>query len=252
MKGVFVMLPRREANTLLEIMDVSLHCTREEELRRIVLRLQGLIPYEFALCALSGISCRSNEPYRMINVSYPSSWLEVYISEQFDKIDPVVAEHRLHFSLQYWPDSYRKHPEAKQFVTSASDYGLKTGYSYGLKTPGSDNATLFCFGGRSMERQIRTSDILWHIVPHLHEALVRSVTPQAIRSRLSDSILSLREKEVLNWVKVGKTTWEISMILTISERTVKFHIQNILQKVDATNRAQAVAICMEKGVIDVD
>ena len=246
------MLTRNEARALLEIIDGSLRCEREDDLRRLVVRLGGFIPYEFALCVLSGTGCRSTDPYHMINVSYPSSWLEIYISEQFDRIDPVVAEHRLHFGLQYWTDSYQKHPGTKQFVACAFDYGLKTGYSYGLKTPGSDTASLFCFGGRSMERHIRTCLIIQSVVPHLHQALVRIVAPLENRRHVADPGFSPREKEVLNWVKVGKTTWEISMILSISERTVKFHIQNILRKVHATTRAQAVATSIENGFIDVD
>jgi DNA-binding CsgD family transcriptional regulator len=103
-----------------------------------------------------------------------------------------------------------------------------------------------------MERHIRTSLIVQSVVPHLHQALVRIVAPLENRRQVSDPGFSPREKEALNWVKAGKTTWEISMILSISERTVKFHIQNILRKVQATTRAQAVAISIENGFIDVD
>ena len=145
-------MSRKEANALLEIVDAGLRSKSEEDFRKLVLRLQDLVPFEFALCSLASISYRSADPYRMINVSYPLSWLDRYISEQLDMVDPVVVEHRLHFGLQYWSDSYEKHPEARQFIMSASDYGLKTGYSYGLKTESGSGASLFSFGGRSMER----------------------------------------------------------------------------------------------------
>lgn len=246
------MLPRKEANSLLEIVDLSLRSNIKEDLRQLVLSLQDLISFEFALCAFSGTSFSSIEPYRIINVSYPVPWLDLYISEQFDRVDPIIAEHRIHFGLQYWSDSYQKYPAAKQFVMSASDYGLKTGYSYGLKTKSGNSASLFSFGGRSMKKRPRTSDILRRVVPHLHQALVRIVTPLETQRRVSDPGLTFREKEVLNWVKAGKTTWEISVILSISERTVKFHVRNILEKVQATTRAQAVAISIENGFIDVD
>lgn len=88
------------------------------------------------------------------------------------------------------------------------------------------------------------------IVPHLHQAVVRLAAPLENRPRLPGPGFSVREKEVLKWVKEGKTAGEISQILSISERTVKFHIQNILRKVDAVSRAQAVAICLENGFID--
>lgn len=246
------MLSRREVNAFLEIVEASLRCDSDEDLCRVILRLEGLIPYDFALCALSKISCCSADPYRMVNVSYPVPWLERYISEQLDRVDPIITEHRLYLGLQYWPDSYRKHPEAKQFINDASAHGLKTGYSYGLWTAGTDSVSLFCFGGRSMDKDIRTVLIVHSIVPHLHQALLRFAAPLEKRPQAPDPGFSSREREVLNWIKAGKTAWEISQILSISERTVKFHIQNILRKVHAVSRAQAVAICLENGFIDID
>ena len=56
----------------------------------------------------------------------------------------------------------------------------------------------------------------------------------------------------MKWMKAGKTTWEIAAMLSISERMVKFHAQNILQKVHAVTTAQAVAISVEEGLIDVE
>jgi DNA-binding CsgD family transcriptional regulator len=245
-------LSRKEANALLEIVDAGLRSKGEEDFRKAVLSLQNLVPFEFALCSLSSISCRSADPYRMINVGYPLPWVDRYISEQLDMVDPVVAEHRLHFGLQYWSDSYEKHPEARRFIMSASDYGLKTGYSYGLKTESGTGTSLFSFGGRSMERSRRTCHILRRIVPHLHQALVRVAAPLDRLPEGTQVKLSPREKEILLWIKEGKTTFEISSRLSISERTVKFHVRNTLRKVHASTRAQAVAVSLEKGLIDID
>jgi len=62
--------------------------------------------------------------------------------------------------------------------------------------------------------------------------------------------LSLREKEVLNWLKKGKSSWEIASILNIGESTVNFHITNIMHKLNAVSRTQAVAIAVEQGLIN--
>jgi DNA-binding NarL/FixJ family response regulator len=64
------------------------------------------------------------------------------------------------------------------------------------------------------------------------------------------SPLSRREKEVLKWLKKGKSSWDISVILGITERTVNFHINNIMQKLDAITRTQAVAVAIEKGLVE--
>lgn len=64
--------------------------------------------------------------------------------------------------------------------------------------------------------------------------------------------LSARETEVLCWAMEGKTNWEISVILSLSERTVKFHIRNAMTKLKASTRAHAVAVAIRRGLIPTD
>ena len=64
--------------------------------------------------------------------------------------------------------------------------------------------------------------------------------------------LSKREKEVLLWSKRGKSSWEISAILNISERTVNFHVNNIMQRLNVVSRIQAVAVAIERGLINME
>lgn len=56
-----------------------------------------------------------------------------------------------------------------------------------------------------------------------------------------DSGLSAREQEIMDWVRIGKTNYEIGLILNISAFTVKNHLQRIFKKLDVSNRAQAVS-----------
>lgn len=61
--------------------------------------------------------------------------------------------------------------------------------------------------------------------------------------------LSPRELECLTWASKGKTTWEISRVLEISEHTVNFHLRNANSKLGATNRRQAVAKSIHLGFV---
>jgi LuxR family transcriptional regulator, maltose regulon positive regulatory protein len=61
--------------------------------------------------------------------------------------------------------------------------------------------------------------------------------------------LTPKELETLTWVQEGKTTWEIARILEVSQATVKFHVGNILRKLGASSRPQAVAIAMKAGLL---
>ena len=68
--------------------------------------------------------------------------------------------------------------------------------------------------------------------------------------QLSPPLLSPKEMETLGWVQEGKTTWEIAKILGVSEGTVKFHVGNILRKLGAGSRPQAVAIALKAGLLN--
>lgn len=64
-------------------------------------------------------------------------------------------------------------------------------------------------------------------------------------------VLTERELEVLKWVKEGKTNWEISRIVAVSERTVKFHLQNVSSKLGAHGRTHIVAVALSRGIIEL-
>ena len=63
--------------------------------------------------------------------------------------------------------------------------------------------------------------------------------------------LTLREKECLTWAAAGKSSWDIANIVALSERTVNFHIGNVIKKLDVSSRSQAVARALAVGLIKV-
>lgn len=64
-----------------------------------------------------------------------------------------------------------------------------------------------------------------------------------------DLLLSKREQECLMWMAKGRSNNDIAQILELSERTIKFHVKNILLKLNASNRTEAVAIAARTGWI---
>ncbi|HYS54861.1 MAG TPA: response regulator transcription factor [Thermoanaerobaculia bacterium] len=61
--------------------------------------------------------------------------------------------------------------------------------------------------------------------------------------------LTKREREVIRLVAEGKSNKEIAAKLRITERTVKYHMTSLFNKLGAENRAQAVAIASERHLI---
>ena len=62
--------------------------------------------------------------------------------------------------------------------------------------------------------------------------------------------LTPRERECLNWTARGKSTWEISHILSCSEAAVNFHVKNIRAKFGVNSRRAAAVIAAQLGLID--
>ncbi|MBV6272510.1 helix-turn-helix domain-containing protein [Alcaligenaceae bacterium CGII-47] len=61
--------------------------------------------------------------------------------------------------------------------------------------------------------------------------------------------LTTREESCLHWAAQGKTSWEIGVILGITERTVNFHIANICTKFNVHTRQAAIATALRAGVL---
>jgi DNA-binding NarL/FixJ family response regulator len=66
-----------------------------------------------------------------------------------------------------------------------------------------------------------------------------------------DIHLTKREREVLTWVGRGKTSSEIAIILGLTERTVNFHCDQAIKRLDVTNRTQAVAKAITERLIEI-
>ena len=81
----------------------------------------------------------------------------------------------------------------------------------------------------------------------------KSVSHQAIAAHLaehySDEALTAREIEVLQQIAGGNRNRDIAEKLFISEETVKVHIKHIMDKLGASDRTQAVAIAVRRGII---
>lgn len=62
-------------------------------------------------------------------------------------------------------------------------------------------------------------------------------------------VVSAREIDCLKWMAAGKSAWEASVILGISERTVRFHLNSAREKLNCATTTQAVAIAVAQQLI---
>jgi DNA-binding NarL/FixJ family response regulator len=103
--------------------------------------------------------------------------------------------------------------------------------------------------GASAEEIARGIRTLYGGGSYLEPRVASKLMAEVSSPRKSLTLLSEREREVLHLVADGLPTKQIAVQLSISERTVKFHVNSIFHKLGADNRAQAVALAAQRGLL---
>ena len=236
---------KKELMDILDVIQDSLSCKTEMDFKSLLEKAKGIAGGEHSICGLGIYDSKGLvETKTIINSSYPQGWLSVYQEKQLYFIDPIVIQQCKSPGTQIWSDTYKKYrgKDVSEFIHNASSLGLKYGISSGIKSKCNRMGSIITFSNSKDYFEEHQKEVMDALIPHLHQALVR------IYRQLKPDILSHlteREMEMVHWVKEGKTNWEISMILKISERTVKFHLNNIKEKLGAVSKTHAVAILME-------
>ncbi len=244
-------LSGNDAITLLEFIHKSLYCKTKEEYIALFPKIRELIPFDFVNTCLAHYDDNSHLVVEYnANVSFPREWLEVYAEKGYLSSDVIVRENFTGFKVQYWDFArLQQYHQEEGLLALCFDHAMNSCYAHGsrLAVTGK-NGSMFCYTGMDIEMNKRTEAILEFITPHLHLALSHLYSNKQLE--WNRGTISQREKEVLNWLKQGKSSWDVSVILGISERTVNYHVYNIMQKLGATNRPQAVAVASRLGLID--
>jgi DNA-binding NarL/FixJ family response regulator len=81
---------------------------------------------------------------------------------------------------------------------------------------------------------------------------VRLLDAAELAEHAADDQLSSREIDVIRLIGEGNANKQIADKLSIGETTVKNHISNILSKLGANDRAHAVTIALQRGIIELD
>jgi DNA-binding NarL/FixJ family response regulator len=126
--------------------------------------------------------------------------------------------------------------DADEYVFAAIKAGAK---GYVLKgSPGQELVRAI--------RQVHAGDS--YLSPSIGATLARQVAhPQR-----GGGLLTPRELAVLRLVAAGQSNNQIAASLGITERTVKFHVTAVFNKLGADNRAQAVALAGRRGLLPID
>ncbi|NVO05787.1 MAG: transcriptional regulator EpsA [Rhodoferax sp.] len=139
---------------------------------------------------------------------------------------------------------------AKDHVLGAALRGMRCALTHGIKDERGSHDCLYVFFASHEDFDQVARDTLTQVLPYIDHALRQvehlphqNVSQDGVTPRFAqDHLLSTREREILQWIALGKTNDEIGSILDLSVYTVKNNVQRIFRKLNVSNRAQAVAV----------
>jgi LuxR family transcriptional regulator, quorum-sensing system regulator BjaR1 len=182
--------------------------------------------------------------------SYPTSWMGRYLEREYVHIDPVIRRIQSNLSPFVWSDAApyvleKDEPIARVMRGEAADHKLTAGVAIPMLTL-EGNVAAVSIGGEFVDLPPHA---LGMISLTSSFAIARAIDLQGNNQRRQKANLTCREVECLKWAADGKTEWEISVILSISEHTADKHLSNARRKLSAANRTQAIASALRLGVI---
>jgi LuxR family quorum sensing-dependent transcriptional regulator len=183
----------------------------------------------------------------------PKDYIERYVGQNYFIRDPVISELRRNLNPCSWSDIRETRDlkkSEKVILDEARDFGANDGFTIPIVTL-SGQVSLFCPCGLDPDLSQRARAALEIIGIYSQHALKRALVQKQREDAAPHTPLTPREREIMQWVAVGKTDEEISDILSIGTTTVTSHVENAKQKLDAFRRTYAVVQAIRFGEISL-
>ena len=199
----------------------------------------------FLYGARFALGCTRHTDFIMSN--YNATWRRDYDSAGFALIDPTVGHAVPSVAPMVWSDGMYVSQAQRDFAEQARAHGLRAGATLPVQTREGDVAMLsFSVTSNGPDaRRFLDDSLLWgtFIAATVHETMRKLLKP----TLAAPVRLTRREIETVKWIAAGKTDWEMSQLMGITEHGVVHHVRNIMRKYDVASRFQAVAKAAASG-----
>ena len=229
---------------------------KPNQLQNCLQELKEMILFEGALCVyISKEDIETRKPptcfYHTLDFSV--ELFQKYINGRYYEKSSVCRALFDNWMPQHWKTTWKKDTLGKGRLSMqlVKSYGYLDGWTSAIYHKSQSTLSVFTFAGKKVEKDRRTASILRCLSPHFAESL-RGIHYSSFKKQKTINHLKVtkREVEILKWLEQGKSTWDVSVILNRSERVIKYHVTNLMEKLSAQNRTHAVAIALRRGLID--
>lgn len=181
--------------------------------------------------------------------NYPKAWNDIYKSSNYFKIDPTVIHGLRSTQMLHWnEDTFHSVPKFWEDVRS---FDIVEGISLS-QVDIKGRTGMLTFASTELNHSTKSlnkySPIIFWLAQYTHQFLSEELLKTDIKSHALS--LSIREQDILRWIAEGLTSYEIGLNLKLSESTIKYHIANILKKLEVPNKAAAINKSIRLHLID--
>lgn len=226
----------KQIGTAADLTSAAMRATAAYGVKKI---LAGFIPRSGTL--------PSDQQRHVLLADWPAQWAEIYFQRGFLFQDPTIRRVLSASPTFSWSDFSRTADIArneKLVMDRAREFSLGSGCTVSLVSLDGRKVG-FSFAGADVDDAPEAKGAMTLIASFAFGRaleLRRASTRAAVR-------LTPREREVIGWISAGKTDWEISVILGVSEKAIAKHVYNVRLKLGAMNRTHAVAEAIREGFI---
>ncbi|MFT8209523.1 MAG: helix-turn-helix transcriptional regulator [Symbiopectobacterium sp.] len=188
--------------------------------------------------------------------NYHDDWVKMYLDNKLQYVDPVVVMALRRCSPFVWNEDMSIFSNIKftEVFALSRTFDIVNGYTFVLHDYDNNLVTLSLLIDKDAKNETeaeikKNKSQLQLLLIEIHEKTVMFFDDNNKAPSLNDALFTARETEVLYWCSLGKTYSEISIILGISPRTVKFHMARVKSKLGVVNAKQAIRLSSELGLI---
>lgn len=207
----------------------------------------------FIAFAMSDLEAPKVSPFYV--ASLPGGWDRYYHAEGYHKIDPTMTWALRERTPFLWSHCFQdaQHDRdlsktQKALVSESTDAGLGNGIVIPLSNF-HGSKSFVSVSGDNKDVGLSEKHAVHILSVYFSEGLKR-ISREAGTTPIIPE-MTTRELEVLRFYAVGKSAWDISQILNVSEWTIRFHLKNIRAKYGVHSMVYAVALATQHEQIKV-
>jgi LuxR family quorum sensing-dependent transcriptional regulator len=173
---------------------------------------------------------------------WPAEWFELYNRENLSSVDPVPRHCFNTLNPFEWKDApydRERDQPAHRVMTRARDFRFHEGFCVPIHYDDATGAISMAGECPYLDPETKSALHLMSVFTHGRLRTLGKPNTATVRRRLTDI-----EAEVLRWAARGKTAWETSRILHISERNVRWHLEESQRKLMTKNKTATVAVAL--------